>query len=415
MSKLDSWLDTPVIRDRCKLTIYGGTDMSYKYIGINSPGIVPDECIEKVTGPVKGYKAFNIDWTCIKKQYTCPGKFEETGEIEMCRHGMHFCPELRNVYNYYSFNSDTKVAEVIATGEIYKDLSDDDKMVTSNLEIVREVSWTEVNRLLNTGKGNIGAHNTGDDNLFIGNTGNYNRGNSNSGNYNIGKNNTGSGNIGNNNTGGCNNGNYNTGNYNDGDWNIGDFNKGNCNIGDFNKGKFNTGVFNINDGDDTNIYMFNKPSDWTMYRWKMSLAYKLLTSMPKITTATTFITKNEIAAMDGTEEKGSPVYNAKCVLENIGDTDDAVGVLVHSAHSTDMDRQNWWKKLRPSERMCILQLPNFDKDIFYKFTGIDVYDVDLVDPNDESLFGTSYTESAYYYANAIVGEYDHPKGGSDDE
>lgn len=28
---------------------------------------------------VHGYKAFEKDWTCLDKQYTCPGLFEEEG------------------------------------------------------------------------------------------------------------------------------------------------------------------------------------------------------------------------------------------------------------------------------------------------------------------------------------------------
>jgi len=387
----------------------------------NSPIILPDECIEKVDGPVKGYKAFNSDWTCMEKQYTCPGKFEEQGPIKLCEHGMHFCPNLRNVYRYYGFNSSTKVAEVIATGEIYKDLNDDDKLVTSNLEIVREVSWTEVNRLLNTGEGNIGTHNTGDCNMGTGNSGDYNTGNDNSGRFNIGDRNTGIGNIGDSNTGAHNHGNYNVGEFNKGDWNIGDLNKGAYNIGDFNIGDFNIGVFNVTDvgtNTDRKIDMFNKPSDWTMRKWKSSTAYRLLTSMPKTIVATTFITKNEIAAMDGTEAATSPVYLAKYVLKKRGDTDDIPGATVCAPQSTNEDRQNWWKKLTPNERRCIIQLPNFDKDIFYKFTGIDIYDVDLVDPNDESLFDTSCTESVFdgrYHLNGILGEYNHPKGDNDDE
>lgn len=395
--------------------------MSNQYVVAKSLGILQEQHIEKVAGPVKGYKAFESDWTCMGKQYTCPGKFEETGEIKMCSHGMHFCPELKDIYGYYSFNSDTKVAEVIATGEIYKDTNDDDKLVTSNLEIVREVSWTEVNRLLNTDKGNIGAHNTGKYNLFTGNSGDYNRGNRNSGSGNLGNHNTGYGNIGDNNTGNYNNGHYNVGRYNVGDCNIGDYNSGSCNIGDFNIGDYTVGVFNVNGVDnkgERKINMFNKPSDWTMNRWKLSMAYKLLSSMPKISIPTVFITKKEIAAMNGTEEISSPVFKAKKALEMIGDTDDAVGVLVAADKSTAEDRQNWWKRLMPDERLCIMQLPNFDKDIFYKLTGIDIYDVDLADPNDESLFDTSYAKSLFrsrYRSNLIVGEYDHPKGDNDDE
>jgi len=393
--------------------------MSYLYTASKIVGLLPDERIEKVTGPVKGYKAFNRDWTCMEKQYTCPGKFEETGEIELCRHGMHFCPELKDIYSYYSFSSDTKVAEVIATGEIYKD--DDGKMVTSNLEIVREVSWTEVNRLLNTGESNIGAHNTGNCNLLTGNSGDHNRGHHNSGSRNIGDRNTGFGNIGDHNAGNYNNGRWNVGDYNVGYNNIGDNNDGSCNIGDFNIGDYNRGVFNvsgISDRDKRKIDMFNKPSEWTMATWKNSKAYAILTSMPKICIPTWFITKNEIAAMDGTEEATSPVFKAKKALEYVGDTYDAVGVLVAGNKSTNEDRQNWWKRLTPSERLCIMRLPNFDKDIFYRFTGIDIYDVDLADPNDESLFDIPYDKSVFYgrySSNGIIGKYEHPKGDGNDE
>lgn len=40
---------------------------------------------------VHGYKAFEKDWTCLDKQYTCPGLFEEEGKLEICRNGIHFC------------------------------------------------------------------------------------------------------------------------------------------------------------------------------------------------------------------------------------------------------------------------------------------------------------------------------------
>lgn len=40
---------------------------------------------------IKGYKVFNSDWTCRNKQYTCPGKFEEDVELDVCSRGLHFC------------------------------------------------------------------------------------------------------------------------------------------------------------------------------------------------------------------------------------------------------------------------------------------------------------------------------------
>lgn len=64
---------------------------------------------------VKGFKVFNSDWTCDPtghnpKQYTCPGKFEEEVELDVCNHGMHFCQNATDCFNYYSFNSNNKVA-----------------------------------------------------------------------------------------------------------------------------------------------------------------------------------------------------------------------------------------------------------------------------------------------------------------
>lgn len=47
---------------------------------------------------VKGFKVFNSDWTCRNKQYSCPGRFEEDGELSICDHGMHFCKRIEIVF-----------------------------------------------------------------------------------------------------------------------------------------------------------------------------------------------------------------------------------------------------------------------------------------------------------------------------
>ena len=99
--------------------------------------------VTKMSGPVRGYKVFYSNWTCRPagakpKQYTCPGKFEEEGEIEICGHGMHFCTRLLDCFNYYSFNPENKVAEVVAYGDIK---TNGEKSCTNKLEIVRELSW----------------------------------------------------------------------------------------------------------------------------------------------------------------------------------------------------------------------------------------------------------------------------------
>ena len=128
---------------------------------------------------------------------------------------MHFCQTAADCFNYYSFNSENKVAEVIAYGEVR---TDGDKSCTDKLEIVREIPWYEVLRIVNLGK---------------------------------------------NCTGRCN-----TGNRNTGDWNTGD-----CN-----KSSFNTGCFNT---EEQKIMLFNKPSNMTYSEWLDSDARYLLNQIPK--------------------------------------------------------------------------------------------------------------------------------------
>ena len=111
-------------------------------------------------GVVKGYKVFIPDWTCRGKQYACPGKFEEYDvELSICNKGMHFCGRLADCFNYYNFSPDNKAAEVAAYGNV---VMEDDKYVTDKLEIIREIPWEEVIKLVNSGNGNSGNRNSGD-------------------------------------------------------------------------------------------------------------------------------------------------------------------------------------------------------------------------------------------------------------
>ena len=112
------------------------------------------------TGVIRGFKVFNPDWTCRNKQYTCPGAFEEDVTPSVCDKGMHFCKKAADCFNYYSFNPENKVAEVIALAE--RTVEDGDKCATNYLEIVREISWQEVLEIVNTGKGCTGLCNSGD-------------------------------------------------------------------------------------------------------------------------------------------------------------------------------------------------------------------------------------------------------------
>ena len=270
---------------------------------------------------VKGYKVFRPDWTCSPegnaKQYTCPGKFEEEGGLGVCGHGMHFCQTAADCFNYYDFDSNNKVAEVIAYGEV---LTEGDKSCTDKLEIVREIPWDEVLRIVNLGKNCTGRCNTG----------NWNTGNWNTGDWNTGNRNTGNRNTGNRNTGDCN-----TGNRNTGDWN---------------KSSFNTGCFNT---EEQKIMLFNKPSDMTYREWMNSDARYLLNQIPK--NVVELVYEED---MTDEEKLANPTYET---------TGGYLKVLDESECG-----QLWWDGLPDRQKNIIKAIPNFDANIFQQCTGIEV-------------------------------------------
>lgn len=290
---------------------------------------------------VKGFKVFRPDWTCSPngntKQYTCPGKFEEEVELDVCGHGMHFCQTAVDCFNYYSFNSENKVAEVIAYGDVR---TDGDKSCTDKLEIVREIPWDEVLRIVNIGKNCTGRYNTGDYNTGNCNTGDRNTGNSNTGNCNIGDRNTGSMNTGDWNTGNCNTGYYNTGYGNTGDYNT----------GDWNKSSFNAGCFNT---EEQKIMLFNKPSDITYREWIDSDARDLLNQIPK--NVVEWVDEED---MTDEEKAAYPTY-------------ETIGGYLKTLDESESG-QLWWNELSDCNKQIIKSIPNFDPDIFYECTGIKV-------------------------------------------
>ena len=289
-----------------------------------------------VQNVVHGFKVFRPDWTCSPngntKQYTCPGKFEEEGELDVCGHGMHFCQTAADCFNYYSFNSENKVAEVIAYGEVR---TDGDKSCTDKLEIVREIPWDEVLRIVNIGKNCTGRCNTGD-----WNTGNRNTGNRNTGNRN----------TGNRNTGDWNTGDWNTGNRNTGDWNTGNRNTGDWNTGDWNKSSFNTGCFNT---EEQKIMLFNKPSNMTYSEWLDSDARYLLNQIPK--DVVEWVYEED---MTDEEKAAHPTYET---------TGGYLKVLDESECG-----QLWWGSLSDRRKEIIKAIPNFDAEIFFQCTGVRV-------------------------------------------
>ena len=301
---------------------------------------------------VHGFKIFKHDWTCMGKQYTCPGRFIEEGKLEVCGHGMHFCQTANDCFNYYSFDSRNKVAEVIAYGEV---VTDGDKSCTDKLEIVREIPWEEVLRIVNTGKNCTGRCNTGN-----WNTGelehrepqhralqhresqrrrlehwglehwDFNTGNCNTGDWNTGECNTGE----------CNTGHCNTGNRNAGD----------CNTGDWNKSSFNVGCFNT---EEQKIMLFNKSSDMTYREWLESDARWLLNQMPK--NVVEWVYESDMSDEEKAEHQ----------------TYETTGGYIKVMEKSESG-QLWWNDLPDDKKAVIKSLPNFDAGIFEQCTGIKI-------------------------------------------
>lgn len=102
---------------------------------------------------VKGYKVFNPNWTCRGFQYEVGKTFEEDVKPKCCHRGFHFCTKASDCFNYYDFNAENKVAEVLALGDVDTQ-SGDTKCCTNKIQIVREISWQE---LLDIGTPEIGT------------------------------------------------------------------------------------------------------------------------------------------------------------------------------------------------------------------------------------------------------------------
>ena len=283
-------------------------------------------------GVVKGFKVFNPDWTCKDKKYGCPGRFEEDVTPSICNKGMHFCKRASDCFNYYSFDPNNKVAEVIAYGEVSEE---GDKCATNKLEVVREIPWSELLGLVNTGKGCTGRRNSGDCNSGNCNSGNCNSGNRNSGNWNSGDCNSGN----------CNSGNRNSGNRNSGNWNSGD-----CNSGDWNKCSFSNGCFNTTS---PKIYLFNKPSSWTYRDWLNSEACCLIERI-----SDNVVQWVQYSNMTDEEKAEHPE----------AETTDGYLKKLDNSECTVL----WWRNLSDCQKAIITAIPNFDKAIFKEITGIDV-------------------------------------------
>jgi hypothetical protein len=272
---------------------------------------------------MKAYKVFNPDWTCKEFQYEMGKIYEIEGEPILCQRGFHACKKVSDCFRYYTFDPSNKVAEVELLGTIVG--GDEDKQATNKIRIVKELSWSEVLELANTGKGN---------------SGNQNSGNQNSGHWNSGYQNSGHWNSGNQNSGHWNSGHWNSGNQNSGHWNSGYQNSGHWNSGNQNSGLFNT--------NEPFVRMFNK--DTTVKSSNLNFPNILY-----------FDLASWVSHDSATEEEK---VEHKIEIEACG------GFLKALEYKEAFQRA--WANGSEEDKEAVKALPNFDADIFYEISGIRV-------------------------------------------
>ena len=323
---------------------------------------------------IKAYKAFNSDLTCKGFQYEVGKEYHHKGKLELCESGFHACPKLVDCFRFYPFReAETRVTEVLVWGKVeYEDVGV--KLCASNIKVVRELTWSEVLSLCNSGYSNTGYVNSGNWNSGSFNSGNFNSGNHNSGDNNSGYGNSGNWNSGNWNSGDNNSGNYNTGDYNTGDYNTGYGNSGNHNSGDNNSGYGNSGDWNSgyhnsghrNSGDwnsgNWNSGYLNTPAQKYSFIFNKQVEKSVLAQIkfPKFMsfTLTEWIPDSKMSQQ---EKKQHPEY-----VTTGGYLKEYTYKEAFRISFADARRKPDW----PKQRQMLLDLPNFDAEVFEEISGI---------------------------------------------
>ena len=186
-----------------------------------------------------------------------------------------------------------------------------------------------------------GYRNTGYNNTGYNNSGYNNSGNNNSGTNNSGYRNTGYNNTGYNNTGDNNSGYNNSGNNNSGNNNSGTNNSGNNNSGNNNSGYFNSQI-------PTSIIVFNKPCDIKTFE-----GYQLPSFVHFDLTYWV-----EASKMTEEEKLADPNFYLR-------------GGQLKTKNYKEAFIESY-EKSDKTDRARIKDCPNFDADIFFEISGIDL-------------------------------------------
>ena len=288
-------------------------------------------------------KGFDKDLKCrgfqfeIGKEYKIDVKKED---MRLCTNTVfHYCDSLHNVHKFYNVLKNNRFCEIEVLGE---EITDGEKYGSNHIKIVREIKGGELNILKGLINGNTGLFNSGNRNSGNCNSGNWNSGDGNSGNCNSGNCNSGDWNSGNGNSG-----NWNSGDWNSGNWNSGYRNSGNCNSGNWNSCNYSSGIFCSKE---EKIRLFNKQSNLTMGEFRCSKYYDALFSSPFILTEWVEYTE---------EEKKESLCRQ------------AIGGYLKT-YTYKEACKNWWDSMSEENKEIVKSIPNFDKDVFFEITGIEV-------------------------------------------
>jgi hypothetical protein len=80
--------------------------------------------------PVLGFKGFDLDLTCRTFQFKVGETYHHEGEVIACKSGFHFCKELKDVFQYYSY---AVYCRVVGSGKVH---TEEDKTVAETIHIV---------------------------------------------------------------------------------------------------------------------------------------------------------------------------------------------------------------------------------------------------------------------------------------
>ena len=104
---------------------------------------------------IKAYKVFDHEWKCKGFQFEVGKTYTFDGDIKICEKGFHACLKLEDCFRFYPAVTWNHIAEVEILGKTQTH-SDDSKIVTDKIKIVREIEWGEINndfKGINYGRG----------------------------------------------------------------------------------------------------------------------------------------------------------------------------------------------------------------------------------------------------------------------